>query len=207
MGCLVGDCADMASARVPGCVDEDGRLGDTDSGLSFQALSQPRSTAGDETSQTSAQAYPLPPHRPPCCAVDTTLAQCSSPDVRIGCGLVFPARAAADCAKIPSPAPPLPGVPCLAARAAGAAKIAVRSISVAPEMTIREAICSALDEEMERDSTVFVMGEEVAQYNGAYKVTKGACPARHSQALRGCATAYFSRSRRTPRQVGQPPCH
>lgn len=38
---------------------------------------------------------------------------------------------------------------------------------------IREAIRQAIDEEMQRDPTVFVMGEEVAQYNGAYKVTKG----------------------------------
>ncbi|MBN4067313.1 pyruvate dehydrogenase complex E1 component subunit beta [Simkania negevensis] len=38
---------------------------------------------------------------------------------------------------------------------------------------MREAIRQALDEEMERDPTVFVMGEEVAEYNGAYKVTKG----------------------------------
>lgn len=41
------------------------------------------------------------------------------------------------------------------------------------EMTVREAICEGLDEEMERDEKVYVMGEEVAQYQGAYKVTKG----------------------------------
>lgn len=38
---------------------------------------------------------------------------------------------------------------------------------------MREALRQALDEEMQRDSTVFIMGEEVAEYNGAYKVTKG----------------------------------
>src|SRR5271154_860140 len=38
---------------------------------------------------------------------------------------------------------------------------------------IREALRQAMDEEMTRDSRVFVMGEEVAEYNGAYKVTKG----------------------------------
>jgi len=38
---------------------------------------------------------------------------------------------------------------------------------------IREALRQAIDEEMARDSRVFVMGEEVAEYNGAYKVTKG----------------------------------
>lgn len=37
----------------------------------------------------------------------------------------------------------------------------------------REALRQALDEEMARDPTVFIMGEEVGLYNGAYKVTKG----------------------------------
>jgi pyruvate dehydrogenase E1 component beta subunit len=41
------------------------------------------------------------------------------------------------------------------------------------EMTVREALNQAMDEEMERDEAVFVLGEEVAQYEGAYKVTKG----------------------------------
>ncbi|MBS0647684.1 MAG: pyruvate dehydrogenase complex E1 component subunit beta [Verrucomicrobia bacterium] len=38
---------------------------------------------------------------------------------------------------------------------------------------MREAIRQAIDEEMTRDSRVLIMGEEVAEYNGAYKVTKG----------------------------------
>lgn len=37
----------------------------------------------------------------------------------------------------------------------------------------REALCQAITEEMERDERVFLMGEEVAEYNGAYKVSKG----------------------------------
>ena len=37
----------------------------------------------------------------------------------------------------------------------------------------REAICEAMSEEMRRDENVFLMGEEVAEYNGAYKVSKG----------------------------------
>jgi pyruvate dehydrogenase E1 component subunit beta len=40
-------------------------------------------------------------------------------------------------------------------------------------MTVREALRDAMAEEMRRDSTVFVMGEEVAEYQGAYKVTQG----------------------------------
>lgn len=38
---------------------------------------------------------------------------------------------------------------------------------------MREALRQAIDEEMTRDPKVFIMGEEVAEYNGAYKVTKG----------------------------------
>lgn len=38
---------------------------------------------------------------------------------------------------------------------------------------VREALRQAIDEEMTRDPTVFIMGEEVGQYNGAYKITKG----------------------------------
>ena len=37
----------------------------------------------------------------------------------------------------------------------------------------REAICEAMSEEMRRDDTIFLMGEEVAEYNGAYKASKG----------------------------------
>ncbi|KAG8935244.1 pyruvate dehydrogenase E1, beta subunit [Tulasnella sp. 418] len=40
-------------------------------------------------------------------------------------------------------------------------------------MTVREALNQAMEEEMLRDESVFIMGEEVARYNGAYKVTKG----------------------------------
>lgn len=41
------------------------------------------------------------------------------------------------------------------------------------EMTIREVLRDAMAEEMRRDKDVFVMGEEVAEYQGAYKVTQG----------------------------------
>lgn len=40
-------------------------------------------------------------------------------------------------------------------------------------LTVREALRDAMAEEMRRDNNVFVMGEEVAQYQGAYKVTQG----------------------------------
>jgi len=41
------------------------------------------------------------------------------------------------------------------------------------QLTVRDALNMALDEELARDEKVFVMGEEVAQYDGAYKVTRG----------------------------------
>ena len=37
----------------------------------------------------------------------------------------------------------------------------------------REAIAEAMSEEMRRDENIFLMGEEVAEYNGAYKASKG----------------------------------
>ncbi|AHX04453.1 pyruvate dehydrogenase complex E1 component subunit beta [Ehrlichia japonica] len=40
-------------------------------------------------------------------------------------------------------------------------------------LTVREALCEAMREEMERDHTVLIMGEEVGEYQGAYKVTQG----------------------------------
>src|SRR2546422_4452317 len=40
-------------------------------------------------------------------------------------------------------------------------------------MTVREALRDAMAEEMRRDASVFVIGEEVAEYQGAYKVTQG----------------------------------
>lgn len=42
-----------------------------------------------------------------------------------------------------------------------------------PELAYRDALKEALDEEMGRDPRVYLMGEEVARYNGAYKVSQG----------------------------------
>ena len=40
-------------------------------------------------------------------------------------------------------------------------------------ITMRDALNQALHEELARDQNVFLMGEEVAEYDGAYKVTRG----------------------------------
>lgn len=57
------------------------------------------------------------------------------------------------------------------------ARISRRSFSTSKGLsskpvTVRDALNQAIDEEMERDDKVFVLGEEVAQYDGAYKVTR-----------------------------------
>ena len=41
------------------------------------------------------------------------------------------------------------------------------------QLQIREALRRAMSEEMRRDDSIFLMGEEVAYYNGAYKVSQG----------------------------------
>jgi pyruvate/2-oxoglutarate/acetoin dehydrogenase E1 component len=43
---------------------------------------------------------------------------------------------------------------------------------ISPLQTVREALASAMEEEMNRDKTVYVLGEEVARYNGAYKASQ-----------------------------------
>ena len=44
---------------------------------------------------------------------------------------------------------------------------------MARQIALREAIREAMNEEMRLDPNVFLMGEEVAEYNGAYKVSQG----------------------------------
>lgn len=61
----------------------------------------------------------------------------------------------------------------------------------AQQLTVRDALNQAMDEEMERDERVFLMGEEVAQYDGAYKVMFGAIRdcARHRASARASRAA------------------
>jgi len=46
-------------------------------------------------------------------------------------------------------------------------------VSIMREIQFREALREAMNEEMRRDDKIFLMGEEVAEYNGAYKVSQG----------------------------------
>ena len=47
---------------------------------------------------------------------------------------------------------------------------AFRFLSLSQQVTVRDALNEAMREEMQRDKDVFILGEEVGQYNGAYKV-------------------------------------
>src|SRR5690606_16789368 len=61
----------------------------------------------------------------------------------------------------------------LAASASPAADPAIPAGTNMIKLTVREALRDAMAEEMRLDDRVFVMGEEVAEYQGAYKVTQG----------------------------------
>ncbi len=94
-----------------------------------------------------------------------------------------------DASAAPAAAPAPAAAAPLAAAAPVAAAEAPRTVPAAPishdassevppgteyvTMTMREALRDAMSEEMRRDPDVFVMGEEVAQYQGAYKITQG----------------------------------
>ncbi|WP_323782679.1 pyruvate dehydrogenase complex E1 component subunit beta [Thalassovita sp.] len=77
-----------------------------------------------------------------------------------------------------APAPAAPATPATPAAAAPAAKAADLSPdwpegTAMKQQTVREALRDAMAEEMRRDDTVFLMGEEVAEYQGAYKISQG----------------------------------
>jgi len=72
-------------------------------------------------------------------------------------------EAAPEQAAVSAPAPAAPSTPLVEPQAKGAMR----------QMTVREALRDAMAEEMRRDDKVFLMGEEVGEYQGAYKVSQG----------------------------------
>ena len=68
---------------------------------------------------------------------------------------------------------PEPATTTLAAQTGAAYLVEPEYTGSTTEMTVREALRDAIAEEMRADYTVFLMGEEVAQYEGAYKVSQG----------------------------------
>jgi pyruvate dehydrogenase E1 component beta subunit len=96
-----------------------------------------------------------------------------------GEGGAAPAKAPAPsaAAKPSTPSAP-PALPAARVEVSPATQAAVAEPAIAPgtEMitqTMREALRDAMAEEMRRDANVFLMGEEVAQYQGAYKISQG----------------------------------
>ena len=71
----------------------------------------------------------------------------------------------------PPKAPPQPPKP--AAVTKRASSVEAEYTGKTTTMTVREALRDAMAEEMRRDDTVFLIGEEVAEYQGAYKVSQG----------------------------------
>ncbi|VFU08003.1 pyruvate dehydrogenase complex E1 component subunit beta [Methylocella tundrae] len=130
-------------------------------------------------------------------AVDEgTLAKILVPDgtdnVAVNTPIAVIAGAGEDAAAAAAPAPrPNGGTtapaaePAAAKPASSASLFAAPAVAVVPRapeypegtemvsMTVREALRDAMAEEMRRDESVFVMGEEVAEYQGAYKITQG----------------------------------
>ena len=84
------------------------------------------------------------------------------------------APAAPESAEVPAAPvetpPPAPAAPAAPAEEAPAEP---EDTGATITQTVREALRDAMAEEMRRDETVFLMGEEVAQYQGAYKVSQG----------------------------------
>ncbi|MER8866561.1 pyruvate dehydrogenase complex E1 component subunit beta [Mesorhizobium sp. M0751] len=85
-------------------------------------------------------------------------------------------------AEAPAAAPPPAAAPAKSEAAAPVAAAPRLEIAADPDIpagtemvstTVREALRDAMAEEMRRDGDVFVMGEEVAEYQGAYKITQG----------------------------------
>ncbi|MCP4559705.1 MAG: pyruvate dehydrogenase complex E1 component subunit beta [Bosea sp.] len=81
------------------------------------------------------------------------------------------APAPAEAPAAPAPAAAAPSVPAQAKSYDASSEFPAGAEIVS--MTVREALRDAMAEEMRRDADVFVMGEEVAEYQGAYKVTQG----------------------------------
>ncbi|MCX8569413.1 MULTISPECIES: pyruvate dehydrogenase complex E1 component subunit beta [Hyphomicrobiales] len=80
-----------------------------------------------------------------------------------------PAKAEAPAAAAPAASAPVAAAP----KTEVAADPDIPAGTEMVSMTVREALRDAMAEEMRRDGDVFVMGEEVAEYQGAYKITQG----------------------------------
>src|SRR5437667_4992007 len=105
--------------------------------------------------------------------IATILADGESASV-VGKAAAAPARAEQPAAAAPAAeARPAPQAAPSAPQAAAESDPEVPEGTEMVTLTIRDALRDAMAEEMRRDPTVFIMGEEVAEYQGAYKVSQG----------------------------------
>ncbi|MCZ8369429.1 MAG: pyruvate dehydrogenase complex E1 component subunit beta [Porphyrobacter sp.] len=111
--------------------------------------------------------------------LEKILVPAGTEDVAVGAVIALIAgegEAPAEAAPAPAPAPvpaPAPKAEKPTAAAASVADPAIPAGTKLVSTTVREALRDAMAEEMRADPRVFVMGEEVAEYQGAYKVTQG----------------------------------
>jgi len=109
-----------------------------------------------------------------------------SENVKVNTPIATIAAEGEDASASPAPvAAPAPAAAPVAAASAAPAAPAIVGVAEVPaeedypegtefvSQTVREALRDAMAEEMRRDESVFVMGEEVAEYQGAYKITQG----------------------------------
>ncbi|MBA4048578.1 MAG: pyruvate dehydrogenase complex E1 component subunit beta, partial [Sphingomonas sp.] len=103
-------------------------------------------------------------------------------NVKVGTVIALIATEGDDVGVAPVTVPAPTRAPAAAPAPVAAATLVPLRVATDPEIpagtemvktTVREALRDAMAEEMRRDPRVFVMGEEVAQYQGAYKVTQG----------------------------------
>jgi pyruvate dehydrogenase E1 component beta subunit len=114
-------------------------------------------------------------------AVNTPIALIAQNGEDIGAAASLPQSAKPAPAPAPTPPPPVPTPPGPIARAPAAPARAPAMAASAPgeyagkttTITVREALRDAMAEEMRRDPNVLLIGEEVAEYQGAYKVSQG----------------------------------
>jgi pyruvate dehydrogenase E1 component beta subunit len=107
--------------------------------------------------------------------VGTVIAVIGNVDAAAPASTVAAPTAAAAAPPVTSAPAPISTAPAAASPAPAAVPATTAAVFDGPtvKLTVREALRDAMAEEMRRDDRVFVMGEEVAEYQGAYKVTQG----------------------------------
>ena len=102
-------------------------------------------------------------------AINTPIAILRGEDEAAGAAPATKKAEAAPAAKVESPASAVPAAPAVVTAPAAEPEYS----GPTKAQTVREALRDAMAEEMRRDPKVFLMGEEVAEYQGAYKVSQG----------------------------------